>query len=134
VWTNLIHNAVQAMGNRGELLIETKAEEANVEVAIQDSGPGIPAEVLPRIFEPFFTTKPKGEGTGLGLSICARIIEKHGGTMRVDSEPGRTRFTIKLPVNPHLGPAEPGTSEVDAAVGAALANIPSGPQSGGAPS
>jgi signal transduction histidine kinase/HAMP domain-containing protein len=98
VWTNLIHNAVQAMGNRGELLIETKAEEANVEVAIQDTGPGIPAEVLPRIFGPFFTTKPKGEGTGLGLSICARIIEKHGGTMRVDSEPGRTRFTIKLPV------------------------------------
>jgi signal transduction histidine kinase len=135
VWTNLIHNAVQAMGNRGELLIETKADEAstNVEVAIQDTGPGIPADVLPRIFEPFFTTKPKGEGTGLGLSICARIIEKHGGTMRVDSEPGRTRFTIKLPVE---GPAEPAGHEVDAAVGAVLAgaNLPSGPQSGGAAS
>jgi signal transduction histidine kinase len=99
VWTNLIHNAAQAMGNRGELLIETKAEDGHVQVAIQDSGPGIPAAVLPRIFEPFFTTKNKGEGTGLGLSICARIIEKHGGTMRVESEPGRTRFTIRLPIH-----------------------------------
>jgi signal transduction histidine kinase len=97
VWTNLIHNAAQAMGHRGELLIETKAEGGDVEVAIQDSGPGIPTDVLPRIFEPFFTTKSKGEGTGLGLSICARIVEKHGGTMRVESEPGRTRFTIRLP-------------------------------------
>jgi signal transduction histidine kinase len=59
--------------------------------------------VLPRIFEPFFTTKNKGEGTGLGLSICARIIEKHGGTMRVESEPGRTRFTIRLPIHPPIG-------------------------------
>ena len=98
VWTNLIHNAAQAMGNRGELLIETKVEDGHVQVAIQDSGPGIPAAVLPRIFEPFFTTKNKGEGTGLGLSICARIIEKHGGTMRVESAPGRTRFTIRLPI------------------------------------
>jgi nitrogen-specific signal transduction histidine kinase len=59
--------------------------------------------VLPRIFDPFFTTKPKGEGTGLGLAISARIIEKHGGTIRVESEPGRTRFTIRLPVE---GPSE----------------------------
>jgi signal transduction histidine kinase len=79
-------------------------------VAIQDSGPGIPADVLPRIFEPFFTTKNKGEGTGLGLSICARIIEKHGGTMRVESEPGRTRFTIRLPIQMpiHLAAATEG--------------------------
>jgi signal transduction histidine kinase len=117
VWTNLIHNAVQAMGNRGELLIETKVEGEHVQVAIQDTGPGIPAEVLPRIFEPFFTTKPKGEGTGLGLSICARIIEKHGGKMSVESQPGRTRFTIDLPVKvPGGSPAE---GEVNAAVGAA---------------
>jgi signal transduction histidine kinase len=103
VWTNLIHNAAQAMGNRGELLIETKVEDGDVQVAIQDTGPGIPADVLPRIFDPFFTTKPKGEGTGLGLAISARIIEKHGGTIRVESEPGRTRFTIRLPVE---GPSE----------------------------
>ena len=99
VWTNLIHNAIQAMDGRGEILIETKrARTASVEVAIQDTGPGIPADVAPRIFEPFFTTKAKGEGTGLGLSICARIVEKHGGTIRVESQPGRTRFEVRLPV------------------------------------
>ncbi|HVZ74647.1 MAG TPA: ATP-binding protein [Polyangia bacterium] len=104
VWTNLIHNAAQAMGNQGELLIETKVNEdqGTVEVAIEDNGPGIPADVIPRIFDPFFTTKPKGEGTGLGLSISARIIENHGGKISVESAPGRTRFTVRLPVD---GPA-----------------------------
>ena len=127
VWTNLIHNAAQAMGHRGELLIETKAEGGEVEVAIQDSGPGIPADVLPRIFEPFFTTKGKGEGTGLGLSICARIVEKHGGTMRVESEPGRTRFTVRLPVEGPELTAESGSNAVDAAVGSVLSAAGSGP-------
>jgi signal transduction histidine kinase len=98
VWTNLIHNAIQAMDGRGDILIETRTEGGEIEVAIQDSGPGIPPEVASRIFEPFFTTKAKGEGTGLGLSICARIVEKHGGTIRVDSRPGRTRFEVRLPV------------------------------------
>jgi signal transduction histidine kinase len=98
VWTNLIHNAIQAMDGRGEILIETKSENRDVIVAIEDTGPGIPADVAARIFEPFFTTKAKGEGTGLGLSICARIVEKHGGTIRVDSHPGRTRFEVRLPV------------------------------------
>jgi two-component system NtrC family sensor kinase len=121
VWTNLIHNAAQAMSNRGELLIETKVEQGGggVQVAIQDSGPGIPADVLPRIFDPFFTTKSKGEGTGLGLSICARIIEKHGGTMRVESEPGRTRFTVRLPVE---GPALRAATAADAAGGVATSS------------
>jgi two-component system, NtrC family, sensor kinase len=117
VWTNLIHNAAQAMSHRGDLSIETKVEDGDVQVAIQDSGPGIPADVLPRIFEPFFTTKGKGEGTGLGLSICMRIVEKHGGTMRVESEPGRTRFTIRLPVE---GPAG-----AEDAVGGVLSSSPS---------
>ncbi len=98
VWTNLIHNAIQAMDGRGEILIETNVRNGEVEVAIQDTGPGISADVAARIFEPFFTTKAKGEGTGLGLSICARIIEKHGGTIRVDSQPGRTRFEVRLPI------------------------------------
>jgi len=102
VWTNLIHNAIQAMDGRGEILIETKVDKGDVEVAIQDSGPGIEPEVAARIFEPFFTTKAKGEGTGLGLSISARIVEKHGGTIRVDSRPGRTRFEVRLPIE---GPA-----------------------------
>jgi signal transduction histidine kinase len=98
VWTNLIHNAVQATGRRGEILIETTVEDGDVQVAIQDAGPGIPADVLPRIFEPFFTTKGKGEGTGLGLSISHRIVEKHGGTIRVKSEPGCTRFEVRIPI------------------------------------
>jgi len=103
VWTNLIHNAIQAMDGRGEILIETKVDKAVVEVAIQDSGPGIEPEVAARIFEPFFTTKAKGEGTGLGLSISARIVEKHGGTIRVDSRPGRTRFEVRLPIDGPVG-------------------------------
>jgi signal transduction histidine kinase len=106
VWTNLIHNAIQAMDGRGEILIETNVhgQSGEVEVAIQDTGPGIPSDVAARIFEPFFTTKAKGEGTGLGLSICARIVEKHGGTIRVDSRPGRTRFEVRLPIEGRGGP------------------------------
>jgi signal transduction histidine kinase len=98
VWTNLIHNAIQAMDGRGEIVIETSVVDSQVQVAIEDSGPGIPPDVSARIFEPFFTTKAKGEGTGLGLSISARIVEKHGGTIRVDSRPGRTRFEVCLPI------------------------------------
>ncbi|HEY4392458.1 MAG TPA: ATP-binding protein [Polyangia bacterium] len=115
VWTNLIHNAIQAMDGRGEILIETKSENRDVIVAIEDTGPGIPADVASRIFEPFFTTKAKGEGTGLGLSICARIVEKHGGTVRVDSKPGRTRFEVRLPVE---GPPPAPQPIEEAAVGA----------------
>jgi signal transduction histidine kinase len=108
VWTNLIHNAIQAMDGRGEILIETRSEGGEVMVAIEDSGPGIPTDAVPRIFEPFFTTKAKGEGTGLGLSICAKIVEKHGGSIRVDSQPGRTRFEVRLPIDgpPMVRPLE----------------------------
>ena len=102
VWTNLIHNAVQAMGGAGEILIETALEGGDVRIAIQDDGPGISADLVSRIFDPFFTTKGKGEGTGLGLSIAHKIVEKHGGRIRVDSVPGRTRFEVHLPVS---GPA-----------------------------
>ncbi len=100
VWTNLIHNAVQALGGKGEVTLETEAiEDGMVRVRVIDNGPGIPAEVLPRIFEPFFTTKAKGEGTGLGLGIVSQILEKHGGRIDVDSRPGRTCFTVLLPVS-----------------------------------
>jgi len=98
VWTNLIHNAVQALGGRGEIVIETNLEGPMVAVSIEDNGPGIPSDVMPRIFEPFFTTKAKGEGTGLGLGIVKQIVDKHGGRIDVDSQPGRTRFSIQLPV------------------------------------
>jgi signal transduction histidine kinase len=71
---------------------------ADVCVAIQDDGPGISPDSMSRIFDPFFTTKGKGEGTGLGLSIAHKIVEKHGGRIKVDSVPGRTRFEVHLPI------------------------------------
>lgn len=98
VWTNLIQNAIYAMEGVGILTIEI-AEHGQDEIAVSiiDSGKGIPPEVLPHIFKPFYTTKPKGEGTGLGLDICKKIIDKHQGRIEVESEPGKTRFTVYLP-------------------------------------
>lgn len=99
VWTNLIDNALQAMPEGGTLRIRTALEQDDVLVEIGDSGSGIPAELRDRIFEPFFTTKPVGEGTGLGLDICYRVItQRHGGDLRVLSEPGDTRFQVRLPL------------------------------------
>ncbi|WP_339384315.1 ATP-binding protein [Microcoleus sp. LEGE 07076] len=98
VWTNLLHNALQAMGNKGVLKIDVKHQDNSISVSITDSGQGIPPEILPRIFEPFFTTKPAGEGSGLGLDIVHKIIEKHQGKLQVESVPGQTTFTISLPI------------------------------------
>jgi signal transduction histidine kinase len=100
VWTNLISNAQQALGGKGAIAIETLLDPGAqwAVVRVIDSGPGVPADVLPRIFEPFFTTKPKGEGTGLGLGISRQIVAKHGGEMRCESMPGRTVFEVRLPV------------------------------------
>jgi len=67
-------------------------------VEVTDNGPGIPADVVPHLFEPFFTTKEVGKGTGLGLDIAYRIIQQHNGTIVVDSQPGSTRFIVRLPV------------------------------------
>jgi signal transduction histidine kinase len=98
VWTNIIDNALDAMGGRGELLVRTEVlESSEVEVTICDSGPGIPREVQERIFEPFFTTKAPGVGTGLGLHISHNVIARHGGRLTVESEPGRTCFRAVLP-------------------------------------
>jgi signal transduction histidine kinase len=100
VWSNLIQNAIQAMGGRGTLTVRTMREnEERVRVEICDDGPGIPEEIVDRIFTPFFTTKPVGEGTGLGLDLARRIIvEKHHGDIRVESTPGDTRFIVCLPL------------------------------------
>ncbi len=99
VWTNLIDNALQAMPDGGTLRIKTALDGDCVLVEIGDTGTGIPAELRDKIFEPFFTTKPVGEGTGLGLDICYRVItQRHGGDLRVISEPGDTRFQVRLPV------------------------------------
>jgi len=100
VWTNVIHNAIQAMKGVGRLTIETAAAEGDVSVRITDTGPGIPADIRSRIFDPFFTTKDQGEGTGLGLGIAQQIVQRHQGRISVDSEPGRTCFEIRLPLTP----------------------------------
>jgi signal transduction histidine kinase len=98
VWTNLIDNAIDAMGGKGELRVRTYREDTCVVVEIGDNGPGISPEVKPHIFEPFFTTKGVGEGTGLGLDTVQRIVKKHRGNIQVDSKPGDTRFQVWLPL------------------------------------
>ncbi|MFO0547583.1 MAG: ATP-binding protein [Polyangiaceae bacterium] len=98
VWTNLVHNALQAMESRGVLELAITTERGRARVEVIDDGKGIPASVLPRIFDPFFTTKSAGEGTGLGLSICKDIVANHGGSIAVESAPGRTVFTVELPL------------------------------------
>jgi signal transduction histidine kinase len=100
VWTNIIDNATAAMQGQGEIILRTGREGKWVVVEIEDNGPGIPAEIQPKIFDPFFTTKPPGEGTGLGLNISHNIIvQKHQGQISVSSQPGRTCFQIKLPLD-----------------------------------
>ncbi|WP_405887249.1 ATP-binding protein [Streptomyces sp. NBC_01136] len=99
VWTNLIDNAVSAMGGEGTLTVHTAHDRDQLLVEFRDTGPGVPAEIRDRIFDPFFTTKPVGEGTGLGLDISWRIvINKHHGSLQVQSVPGDTRFQVRLPL------------------------------------
>jgi signal transduction histidine kinase len=101
VWTNLIDNAVDAMAGTGTLTIRTFRDGECVVVEVCDTGPGVPEEIRRRIFEPFFTTKPVGQGTGLGLDISRRIVvDRHGGDLRLETEPGRTRFQVILPIEP----------------------------------
>ena len=98
VWTNLIDNAIDAMGGKGELRVRTYREDDCAVVEITDNGPGISPQVQPHIFEPFFTTKGVGEGTGLGLDTVQRIVKKHRGNIQVRSKPGDTRFQVRLPL------------------------------------
>jgi len=99
VWTNIIHNAVDAMDGEGTLTVSTSREGDCVLVEIGDTGPGIPPSIQRRIFEPFFTTKDVGHGTGLGLDISYRIVvRRHHGDIRVESSPGDTRFQVRLPI------------------------------------
>ncbi len=100
VFMNLLTNAAQALSGRDHAVvtIETRGDPSGVEVKIGDNGPGIPPDVLPRIWDPFFTTKDVGEGTGLGLSIVHELVERHGGTIEVETRLGEgTAFTVKLP-------------------------------------
>ena len=99
VWTNLVDNALDAMGGSGRLTVRTARDGDAVLVEIADSGPGIPPEVQRRVFEPFFTTKAVGKGTGLGLDVSHRVVVgRHHGDIRVVSSPGDTRFQVRLPV------------------------------------
>jgi signal transduction histidine kinase len=99
VWTNLIDNALHAMGATGELALVTRRDGERVIVEVIDSGPGIPPEIQLEIWKPFFTTKGVGEGTGLGLHLAHNVIvQRHRGTIEVDSKPGRTCFRVMLPI------------------------------------
>lgn len=99
VWTNIIANAVDAVDGKGTIKISTRRVDDWILVEIEDSGPGIPEDVKDRLFSPFFTTKPIGKGTGLGLNISFNIIQKHKGFIDVTSQPGRTCFSVRLPIN-----------------------------------
>lgn len=99
VFMNLLMNAAQAIPERGDIWVKTWAEGDNVYVDVRDTGTGIPEEQRSKIFDPFFTTKPVGQGTGLGLSIVYGIVERHGGTVRVESRVGEgTTFHLSFPI------------------------------------
>jgi signal transduction histidine kinase len=100
VWTNLLANAIEALGDSGTIEIATTREGPCARVDIVDDGPGIPAEIRDRVFDPFFTTKDVGEGTGLGLDTARRIMtDRLGGSIAFESEPGRTAFHVWLPLD-----------------------------------
>jgi two-component system NtrC family sensor kinase len=107
VFLNLINNAVDAIleqGAEGKIRVRTGVEDEQVFIEFSDSGPGV--KDASRVFDPFYTTKPVGKGTGLGLSICYGIITEHGGTIRVQNQPGGgARFRIELPLQPSATPA-----------------------------
>ena len=102
VWTNLIDNALDAMGGAGTLRLTTRVEQDDVVIEVGDTGPGMPPEVAARAFEAFYTTKDVGKGTGLGLDIAQRIVvERHGGTIAIESRPGETVLRVRLPFQSH---------------------------------
>ena len=100
VWTNLIKNAADALEGRGEIVLRTRPDNGWVVLEIQDNGPGVPPELREKIFEAGFTTKSRDEGTGLGLGSSRKIVEeRHRGEISLISEPGNTRFEVRLPLN-----------------------------------
>jgi signal transduction histidine kinase len=100
VWTNLLDNAIDALGDSGTITIATRRDGECAEVDVEDDGAGIPPDVQERIFDPFFTTKEVGRGTGLGLDTARRIVsDRHRGSLTLDSRPGRTVFRVRLPMD-----------------------------------
>jgi signal transduction histidine kinase len=101
VWTNLIDNALDAMNGAGTLRLATRAEQDDIVVEVGDTGPGMTPQVASRAFDAFYTTKDAGQGTGLGLDIARRtVVERHGGIITIDSQPGKTVMRVRLPVRP----------------------------------
>jgi signal transduction histidine kinase len=101
VWTNLLDNAIDALGERGTITIRTRRDGECALVEVSDTGPGIPDEARKRVFEPFFTTKPVGHGTGLGLDTARRIVEeRHRGSLSFDTSEAGTTFRVWLPLKP----------------------------------
>jgi signal transduction histidine kinase len=114
VWTNLIDNAIDAMKGQGELRISACRVLDSVVVTVGDSGPGVPPENQSRIFDPFFTTKPVGDGTGLGLDTAMRIVQKHHGSIELKSQPGDTRFLVRIPLQqPRIHSNHESTADAD---------------------
>jgi signal transduction histidine kinase len=114
VWTNLLDNAIDAVAEGGHVTVSARREGELLRVEIRDDGPGIPPEIQSRIWEPFFTTKPVGEGTGLGLEVVQRIVvRRHDGTIAVESVPGDTRFTVRLPLKARPPAAAAAASPAD---------------------
>ncbi|MEN8121081.1 MAG: ATP-binding protein, partial [Bacteroidota bacterium] len=102
VWTNLIHNSIYAMHEKGKLEINVSKTDTALVVKIKDNGKGISKEIHDKVYDAFFTTKPTGEGSGLGLDIVKKIIEKHDGTIDFESEEGKgAEFRVVLPINSH---------------------------------
>jgi two-component system, NtrC family, sensor kinase len=98
VLVNLLLNAADAMGGEGRITVEAREAAGAVEVAVADSGPGVPAADREHVFDPFFTTKEPGAGTGLGLAISRSIVEAYGGRLALDGDGGGARFVIRLPI------------------------------------
>jgi signal transduction histidine kinase len=108
VWTHLVDNAIGALNGSGEITLRTCHDEQWAIVEVQDNGPGIPPDIQGRVFDPFFTTKPPGAGAGLGLNICHNIVvQKHKGRIDLFSQPGKTCFTVRLPLNGRLDEQNP---------------------------
>jgi signal transduction histidine kinase len=97
IWSNLVDNALDAVGPGGRVAVSARGEGGRVVVQVEDDGHGIPAEIRAHIFDPFFSTKDVGKGVGLGLDIARRTIERHDGEIDVESRPGRTVFRVALP-------------------------------------
>jgi signal transduction histidine kinase len=99
VWTNLLANAIEALGDTGTITITTLLDGSCIEVHVEDDGPGIPADVQDKVFDAFFTTKEVGKGTGLGLATAFQIVvDRHDGSLSVESEPGHTLFRVRIPI------------------------------------